>query len=150
VGPDGNIWFTEIGGNKIGRISPAGVITEFSNGLAAGSIPGGITAGPDGALWFTEIAGNNIGRITTSGVITNQFSIPTPNAAVHEITTGPDGNLWFAEAATDKIARMTPSGVVTEFSLQTSGNAPFDIVSRNRHDVAQRQHRRRSGLRHQQ
>jgi streptogramin lyase len=52
AGPDGNIWFTETGGNKIGRISLAGTITEFS----APGAPGGITAGPDGALWFTEIA----------------------------------------------------------------------------------------------
>ena len=29
-GPDGNIWFTEPDANKIGRITPAGVVTEFS------------------------------------------------------------------------------------------------------------------------
>ena len=29
AGPDGNLWFTEDFGNKIGRITPAGVITEF-------------------------------------------------------------------------------------------------------------------------
>ena len=29
-GPDGNVWFTESIGNKIGRITPAGVITEFT------------------------------------------------------------------------------------------------------------------------
>src|SRR5262252_2598600 len=102
AGPDGNIWFTETGGNKIG-ITLGGAITEFS----ASGAPGGITAGPDGALWFTEIDGNKIGRMTTAGVITNEFAIPTPGAAVHEITTGSDGALWFAEAGTDKIGRIT-------------------------------------------
>jgi streptogramin lyase len=29
-GPDGNLWFTEYQGNKIGRITPAGQITEFA------------------------------------------------------------------------------------------------------------------------
>jgi streptogramin lyase len=29
TGPDGNLWFTEAAGNRIGRITPAGVITEF-------------------------------------------------------------------------------------------------------------------------
>src|SRR6266581_2989335 len=29
AGPDGNLWFTEGGGNKIGRITTAGAITEF-------------------------------------------------------------------------------------------------------------------------
>jgi DNA-binding beta-propeller fold protein YncE len=48
--PDGNIWFAEVGGNEVGRISPGGTITEFS---ASGN-PGGIAVGPDGALWFSE------------------------------------------------------------------------------------------------
>ncbi len=29
-GPDGNLWFTEVLGNKVGRITPSGTITEFS------------------------------------------------------------------------------------------------------------------------
>ena len=28
--PDGNLWFTEEDGNKIGRITPAGTIAEFT------------------------------------------------------------------------------------------------------------------------
>jgi streptogramin lyase len=63
AGPDGNLWFVEAGGNNVGRITPAGVITEFPI-PTVGSSPGGITAGPDGSLWFTEEAGNKIGKIT--------------------------------------------------------------------------------------
>ena len=29
TGPDGNLWFTEFGAGKIGRITPSGSITEF-------------------------------------------------------------------------------------------------------------------------
>src|SRR2546430_2251650 len=64
TGPDGNLWFTENEGGKIGRITTAGRITEFP---MAGSFPGGITAGPDGNLWFTLENGNAIGRITPGG-----------------------------------------------------------------------------------
>ena len=39
AGPDGALWFTESGSNKIGRITTAGVITEYSSGLNAGSEP---------------------------------------------------------------------------------------------------------------
>ena len=48
VGPDGNLWFTELVG-KIGRITPAGAVTEFP-------IPGGVSepieivAGPTATL----------------------------------------------------------------------------------------------------
>src|SRR5262249_60274179 len=47
TGCDGNLWFTE--GNdpgRIGRITPGGVITEFTAGLSENSFPVGIAAGP--------------------------------------------------------------------------------------------------------
>ena len=37
AGPDGNMWFTEAVGNKVGRISPSGAITEFPIPGEAGS-----------------------------------------------------------------------------------------------------------------
>src|SRR5260221_6038429 len=52
AGPDGNLWFTEGDGNRVGRITPTGKVTEFSAGLTAGGFPEGITAGPDGSMWF--------------------------------------------------------------------------------------------------
>ena len=33
AGPDGNVWFTEYGTNKVGRITPAGVITRIPDGF---------------------------------------------------------------------------------------------------------------------
>jgi streptogramin lyase len=60
VGSDGNLWFNEgtsdqrvAGVNKIGRITPAGVITEFPI-PTANSGATGMIAGPDGNLWFSE------------------------------------------------------------------------------------------------
>ena len=44
AGPDGNLWFTEAGSDKIGRITPAGVITEFTV-PGVGSQPSGIAVG---------------------------------------------------------------------------------------------------------
>src|SRR5579871_2281336 len=63
-GPDGNIWFTEQTGNRIGRITTSGAITEFEL-PSPGSQPKGIAAGPDGALWFAESRGDRIGRMQT-------------------------------------------------------------------------------------
>src|SRR5882724_2268244 len=37
LGPDGNLWFTEGSGNKIGRITPAGEVTEFPMPATGGS-----------------------------------------------------------------------------------------------------------------
>jgi virginiamycin B lyase len=76
-GPDGALWFTEDSVNKIGRITTAGVITEFPV-PTAGSGLRGITTGPDGALWFTENFSNKIGRITATARAT--FCGVTPAA----------------------------------------------------------------------
>jgi hypothetical protein len=63
AGPDGNLWFTDLGGNGIGRISPAGAVTELAP-PSAFSRPIAIAVGPDGNLWFTETyAGTPIGRL---------------------------------------------------------------------------------------
>ena len=68
AGPDGNLWFTENNGNRIGRISPGGehTVTQFLI-PTSNSFPTGITAGPDGNLWFTDdgfINGvNHIGQL---------------------------------------------------------------------------------------
>ena len=39
VGPDGNVWFSESDAGQIGRITPAGHITEYRSGITVGSRP---------------------------------------------------------------------------------------------------------------
>lgn len=129
VGPDGNLWFTENNSNQIGRITPAGDITEFPIPLtpegnpignhADHNYPVGITAGPDGNLWFTESATEGIGKITPGGAIT-QFSISVAGFAPGapwpiDISAGPDGNLWFVSP----IGQISTSGVISLFQSST-------------------------------
>lgn len=67
AGPDGALWFTEFlggAGNKIGRITTDGVVTNEFEVPTALSNPFGITVGPDGNIWFTESAAGKIGRLT--------------------------------------------------------------------------------------
>lgn len=124
---DGNLWFTEMFTDGIGRLDPAtGVITEFllpGRRLESGHLPIenhraplDIIDGPDGALWFSENFADKIGRITTSGVIT-EYTIPTAGAGPAGMTVGPDGAIWFSETNTDKIGRITTAGVIDEFTL---------------------------------
>ncbi len=115
AGPDGNLWFTEFGVGKIGRITTAGVVTEFP---AAGN-PQFVVVGSDGNLWFTEQSISKIGRMTTAGDFTD-FPTITPSSLVG-MAAGPDGNLWFVEAQQNQIGRITTAGVVTEFPTLTAG-----------------------------
>src|SRR4029079_2733633 len=67
-GSDGNIWFTASQRNKIGRIPPSGVVSEYAVPTPDRS-PGGITSGPDGNVWFTEENGSSIGRVNIAGTV---------------------------------------------------------------------------------
>src|SRR5579871_6645699 len=101
VGPDNALWFTEVDGNSIGRITTSGSLTEFPittpipSGTGSTS-PKGIALGPDGALWFTETAGNNVVRITSAGVMTPYSVGPSsPFLFMEGITAGPGDAMWF-------------------------------------------------------
>src|SRR6266568_3667145 len=132
-GPDGNLWFTEGLGNKVGRITPGGMITEFPLPSNNYGDPYDITTGPDGNLWFTEQSfvlntSPKIGRITPNGTIT-EFPVPTINTSLEGITTGPDGNLWFTEKDGNNIGKITPSGAVTEYPVPTGSSWPWGITT---------------------
>ena len=59
-GPDGALWFVNVGNNSIGRITTSGLVTNYTGtGI---DFPQGITSGPDGSLWFTNNQNDSIGR----------------------------------------------------------------------------------------
>jgi virginiamycin B lyase len=127
-GPDGALWFTEETGNKIGRITTAGVITNEFPIPTTTSQPFGIAVGPDGNLWFTEFnsGGNKIGQITTSGMIT-EFPVPTASSALEGIAVGPNNSLWFAENAGNKIGTFQTAILTVAESGSGAGQVTSNI-----------------------
>jgi streptogramin lyase len=135
TGPDGNLWFPEFFANRIGRMTPAGTLTEFPI-PTPDSAPRGIVAGPDGNVWFVESAVQRsaIARVSTAGVVT-EFPLggnATDQFAPGGIVVGPDGNLWFNQsrpmAPQGEIGRMTLDGVVTLVELP-KGSRPDGIAN---------------------
>jgi len=113
--------------DKIGRITPAGAITEFPIPAEFNGPPLKITAGPDGNLWFTTPT--KIERISPTGVVTEfpiHFLGPPPDLS--GITAGPDGNVWFTESTGNKIGRITPPHVPGDLN----GDGDADLVWRDR------------------
>ncbi len=77
AGPDGNLWFTENGLNRIGQVTTAGDIKHEAVIPSPSTLPEGIAVGPDGNIWFTEAGGNRVGRVFT-GVSPPPTPTPTP------------------------------------------------------------------------
>jgi virginiamycin B lyase len=120
TGSDGNMWFTEQAVDKFGRISPIGVITEFT-GVSA---PTSIAAGPDGNLWIASAFTPQVARVTPTLDITNFPTAATPTM----IRPGTANNLLFTEFSANKIASITTAGVVTE-SQEFINSAPTGITA---------------------
>jgi streptogramin lyase len=140
--PDGNLWFSQYKNpGAIGRISPAGDVTEFTAGFTANGDGEFITVGPDGNLWFTlSEAPGHVVRMTTAGVATEFTAGATAgfpaNVTPAGITAGPDGNLYFVGVSNPgHVFRVTPSGTFTEIAtggvtpgFSTNGD-PLDITT---------------------
>jgi streptogramin lyase len=145
AGPDGNVWYLDQGAvgdgagavvPAIGRITPAGVITTFSQGLPANtnlsSGPTAIAAGPDGNVWFIDDGAIAIGRLNPATGAITEFPLPAGSDPTG-IAAGPDGNVWFtignAPGSAPAIDQITPLGVITEFPLPLSTNPSGGLVT---------------------
>jgi virginiamycin B lyase len=117
AGADGNMWFLllngrmdnrQVDGNRVGRITPDGKITEFAMPTQTGS-PTNIAVGPDRNIWFTRQGA--LGRVTPDGVIT-EIAIPSGGTG---LTAGSDrrppdrltNKLWYAASGANKIGFLT-------------------------------------------
>ena len=88
------MWFVELSGrmdgrqpdgNRVGRITLDGKVTEFPIPSATGS-PINIAVGPDRNIWFTKAG--KLGRVTPDGVIT-EFDVP-PGGGPTGLSAGSD------------------------------------------------------------
>jgi streptogramin lyase len=127
-GPDGNVWFDDVGSDGKAYISmatPSGVITNYLFSMNDPQV-GRVAVGPDGNIWAAltdsspSSGSNKIEVCTTSGSISEK-TLPGYSGP-YGITTGPDGNVWFTETSTPyDIARLTLTGALMEFPASPSG-----------------------------
>jgi streptogramin lyase len=139
--PDGNLWFTESGANKIGKMTTAGVLAgEFST-QTPNSTPLGITHGGGGATdtgyWFAEAGGisgqSKIELIDSSnGAITNQIVTnddPKMITSFIALYNGlPYPALWYTDTANNRIGTVTTSGAQLPHIVLPGGAEPWGIT----------------------
>lgn len=136
TGPDGNLWFAEFDGNKIGKVVPgtfpaAGSIVECGALPSVNSGPIDVVSDPStpNKVWFDELANDKIGSVTTAGCGYSEFQVPTAGAQPLGLTVDQSGVLWFAEASgVGQIGKMTIGGSFTEYSTGLSGSSPVSVA----------------------
>ena len=136
AGPDGNVWFTENPGGGappvVGRITPSGTVTEYTNGMVAGHVLAGLAPGSDGGVWFLKsgTGGTSIGRIDTStGQITfHAASLAGVYPLFGGIAAGPDGNIWFTDYYDALLGRVAPDGTLGQYGSIYPGS-PVNAIA---------------------
>jgi streptogramin lyase len=122
-GPDGNIWFPEY--NHIGKITTAGVVTEYPypDGMYI-STGGDITTGRDGNLWFAFVtfngtyAGNVMKIVPATGAMTIYSLAGVGCQYAQGIVAGSDGDVWVD--CGPSLVRVDPSGNAVAFTLSNA------------------------------
>ena len=89
AGPDGNLWFTEPQGNKIGKLVPAtGAITEYPV-TTTGSIPYGITGVPMATYGSPRLREIRLARLSRRQMLSPRTPSPPVEAALSALPRVP-------------------------------------------------------------
>jgi virginiamycin B lyase len=132
AGPDGGLWFTELGDaalsggvpGRVGRIGVDGSVAEYAlPGPLHG--PTGIAVGSDGNLWFTDPPARAIGRISPAGNVT-LLPNPVPGWPM-QIANGPDGGLWFPGWGGGVLGRVGLDGSFSRYPVP--GGQPTAVAA---------------------
>ncbi len=131
----GNLWFTMINANKLGKLVPAEARNRESTGITEYPVPTPdsnphyLTFDAQDRVWFTERTGNKIGMLNPATRLIEEYAIPTPQSEPHHLAFDAQGMLWFVEFSANQVGRLNPeSGEFQEFPIPTPGGHPHDLT----------------------
>ncbi len=129
VDASGNVYVADNVGNKIRKITPAGVVSNFGNTDVVESFyhPFAVAVDASGYVYVADTGNNKIRKITPTGGVTifagsgskgsidgigkvASFNNPTG------LTLDAWGNVYVADSGNNKIRKITPAGVVSTFA----------------------------------
>lgn len=132
----GNLWFGEMAGNRLGRLDPATqTITEWTPPHGRYGLMG-MVVDAHNTVWYAEVERDYVGSFN---VATCKFQMyPTTGAhGQHGGPTGlalaPDGKLWFALQTDNEIGVLDPaSGHIQTYAVPGSSAGapavPYDVT----------------------
>jgi virginiamycin B lyase len=118
VKPDknGDIWFTSILVNKIGKVDgKTSKLTQWSP-PTKDSYPRRMEIGPDGMIYTGEFRGGKIARFDPKTESFKEFPLPGPDPSPYGLGFDADGYLWYDSHDMDLLGRFDPrTGQVVEY-----------------------------------
>jgi streptogramin lyase len=128
--PDGSLWYTGQGANKLGRLDPnTGAFKEYPL-KTPNSGPHGLVADQQGNIWFTAISAGYVGKLDPKTGEVQEYR-PSDKSEIdpHTPVFDHDGKLWFTNEDTNYVGRLDPaSGKMTLAKSPTPHAVPYGIV----------------------
>ncbi len=128
--PDGSLWYTGQGSNKLGRLDPkTGEFKEYPL-KTPNSGPHGLVADQGGNIWFTAIYAGYVGKLNPmNGEIAEYRPAAGEKIDPHTPVFDHNGILWFTNEETNYIGRLDPkTGKMVLVKLPTPHAVPYGIV----------------------
>ncbi|NHC45349.1 Vgb family protein [Motilibacter aurantiacus] len=111
VGPDGNLWFTQRQGHRLGVVSPAtGQITEIPYAYEPDDLDE--DWGPDnivssgGYLWFSHDVNRAVSRIAPGGQIALVDDGSSNDGVTEDLAAAADGGVWQTDSIGEEVRRI--------------------------------------------
>jgi virginiamycin B lyase len=130
VGPDGSLWVTEQGANKLGQLDPnTGKFREYPL-KTPDSGPHGLIADREGNIWFTAISKGYVGKLDPkTGKVTEYRPSGGQEIDPHTPVFDQKGILWFTNEESSYIGRLDPkTGEIKLTATPTPHAVPYGIV----------------------
>jgi len=134
----GNLYVTESAGNRVRKITPAGVVTTLAGGTkgtadgqgaaAAFNEPFAICIDPTGTLFVADAGSKSIRKISASGVVTTLVS-PSPGFSFgfpDGMCADGQGNLFVTDQYLDIVARVDANNGGTPTIFAGTSSYPAD------------------------
>jgi len=123
VKPDknGDIWFTNILGNKIGKVDGKTMKATRWNSPTKDSQPRRMEIGADGMIYSGEFGGGNMLQFNPKTQTFKEFPLPGPDPSPYAMGTDADGYIWYDSHNMDELCRFDPkTGKVIEYPFPHS------------------------------
>lgn len=123
VAPDGAVWISELGGNRLVRHDPAANTFRAFDMPTPHSGPRRFDIDAAGMLWIPEYAGGKLTRLDPATGRFTQWDLPVRNAAPYVVRVDRQrGDLWIGTGAADAVFRFDPrTAQFTTYDLPTRG-----------------------------